>query len=251
MSLLHPLPIFSHSLCYPQSNWTFLVLLPEWVGLCTFQNPVGLSNELSCEDGNFSHFYINPHRCFNQWFEALFPYTGTLGCAVCCWVYQLLPCCQLQLCPPRSTIHHLAGSTSLCLATSLLHPGCLSLPLLPVWMKVSSLSPWLSGFHTVRFSVSSGCFLFLNCCCPSFGCARRHSVSTYASILAGSHQYSISEKSYDEGSMEYYGCTKEEHYWKPKYGFIQERILKLTSEQSVSLIKLITQGYPTCSPPCI
>ena len=29
-------------------------------------------------------------------------------------------------------------------------------------------------------------FLFLNCCCPSFGCGRRHSVSTYASILAGS-----------------------------------------------------------------
>ena len=24
------------------------------------------------------------------------------------------------------------------------------------------------------------------CCCPSFGCARKHSVSTYASILAGS-----------------------------------------------------------------
>ena len=65
-------------------------------------------------------------------------------------------------------------------------PSCLSLPLLPVWMNVSSLSPWLSDFHTVRFSVSSGCFLFLNCCCcPSFGCARRHSVSTYASILVG------------------------------------------------------------------
>ena len=29
-------------------------------------------------------------------------------------------------------------------------------------------------------------FLFLNYCCPSFGCARRHSVSTYTSILAGS-----------------------------------------------------------------
>ena len=28
--------------------------------------------------------------------------------------------------------------------------------------------------------------LFLNCCCPSLGCARRHSVSTYASILTGS-----------------------------------------------------------------
>ena len=66
--------------------------------------------------------------------------------------------------------------------------SCASLPLLPVWMNVSSLSPQLLDFHTVQFSVSSGCFLFLNCCCPSFGCARRHSVSTYASILAGSFQ---------------------------------------------------------------
>ena len=58
-------------------------------------------------------------------------------------------------------------------------------PLLLVWVSVSSLTPWLLDFHTVRFSVSSDCFLLLNCC-PSFGCARRHSVSTYASILAGS-----------------------------------------------------------------
>ena len=58
-------------------------------------------------------------------------------------------------------------------------------PLLLVWVSVSSLSPWLLDFHTVWFSLSSGCILFLNCC-PSFGCARRHSVSTYASILAGS-----------------------------------------------------------------
>ena len=52
-------------------------------------------------------------------------------------------------------------------------------------MNVSSLTPWLSDFHTVQFSVSSGCFLFLNCC-PPFGYARRHSVSTCTSILARS-----------------------------------------------------------------
>ena len=27
-----------------------------------------------------------------------------------------------------------------------------------VWVNVSSLTPWLLDFHTVRFSVSSGCF---------------------------------------------------------------------------------------------
>ena len=32
----------------------------------------------------------------------------------------------------------------------------------PVWMNVSSLTPWLSDFHAVWFSGSSDCFLFLN-----------------------------------------------------------------------------------------
>ena len=41
-------------------------------------------------------------------------------------------------------------------------PSCPSPPLLPVWMKVSSLTPWLSDFHIVQFSGSCGCFLFLN-----------------------------------------------------------------------------------------
>ena len=125
-----------------------------------------------------------PTGVFNQWTEVRFPCAGTMDCVVCHWVHQLLPhqpaaalptllhnlppCCVFQLVP--------------CLESSL--PGCTSLPLLLVWMNVSSLSPWLSDFRTVRFSVSSGCFLFLNCCCPSFGCARRHSVSIYTSILA-------------------------------------------------------------------
>ena len=48
------------------------------------------------------------------------------------------------------------------LAAHTFHPHCLSPPLLSVWMNVSSLTPWLSDFHTVRFSGSFGCFLFLN-----------------------------------------------------------------------------------------
>ena len=86
-------------------------------------------------------------------------------------------------CPVRPTICQVSGSSHV--AASSIHPGCRSPPLLPIWMNVSSLSLWLPDFCAVGFSVSSGCFLFLNCCCPSFGCARRHSVSTYASILAG------------------------------------------------------------------
>ena len=54
-------PAFSHFPCYPQANWALLVLIPKWVGLCMFQDPVGLSNELSCETGSFS-CHRNPHR---------------------------------------------------------------------------------------------------------------------------------------------------------------------------------------------
>ena len=146
-----------------------------------------------------------PTGVFNQRFEALFPP---------CWSPGLCGLLHSPSAPPSlfALEHGTAGSTSRCPVRSascplptLLHnmppcwvrqpspyhksspPGCPSLPLLPVWMNVSSLSPWLLDLHTVRFSVSSSCFLFLNCCCPSFGCTRRHSVSTYASILARSH----------------------------------------------------------------
>ena len=64
--LLHFLPDFSHSLRYPQSNWALLVLIPEWVGLCTFWDPVDLSNELSCEAWSFFHCRFNPHRCLQS-----------------------------------------------------------------------------------------------------------------------------------------------------------------------------------------
>ena len=100
-------------------------------------------------------------------------------------------------CPIDSTICHLSGSGRI--AASPFHPGCPSPPLLPVWMNVSFLSPWLSYFHVVRVSLSSGCFLFLNCHCPSFGCARRCRVSTYATILAQPSKaifISLSQKSF-------------------------------------------------------
>ena len=66
--LLHSLRVFSHSLHYPQSKWAFVVLLPKWVDLCMFWDPVGLSNELSCEAGSFSYCHLNPHRCFQSVF---------------------------------------------------------------------------------------------------------------------------------------------------------------------------------------
>ena len=103
----------------------------------------------------------------------------------------LLPSCSsqficMQIWDHRSSSRHLAVIS--------LHLRCPSPPLLPVRMNVS-LTPWLLDFHTVQFSGSAGCFLFLNCCCPSFGCVRRQSVPTYASILARSLEIHFSQNS--------------------------------------------------------
>ena len=98
--------------------------------------------------------------------------SGTAGSASC----QLVVSAGCSLACP-STICHLAGSACCHLAVSPLHPGCPSLPLFLVWMNVSCLSPWLSDFHTIRISVSSSCFLFLNFCGPS-----RHIIITLAKI---------------------------------------------------------------------
>ena len=80
--------------------------------------------------------------------EALFSCTGTLGCVVCL--------------APQLLKYGTTCSTSHPLAMHTLCPSFLSPHLLLVWMNISSLTPWLSDFHTVWFSGSSGCFLFLN-----------------------------------------------------------------------------------------
>ena len=162
-------------------------------GLLQALGPCGSLQELSCEAGSFSCCLLNRHGCFQSevlgfispsWspgLRSLFR-SPTIPSSLSmheCGAAGSTSCCS-------STIRHLAGSASRHGAVSPLCPGCPSPPLLLVWVNVSSLSPCLSNFHEVRFSVSSGCFSFLNCCCPSFGCVRRHSVSTYASILAGS-----------------------------------------------------------------
>ena len=121
-----------------------------------------------------------PTGVFTQWFEALFPHAGTLGWAVCHPVHQLLPRRPAAALP--TPLHSLPP----CCQSS--PPGCQSPPILRVWRNVSSLFLWLSDFHIVRFSISSGCFLFLNCCWPSFGCVRRPRVTTYASIVARSRK---------------------------------------------------------------
>ena len=138
---------------------------------------MGLSNDLSCEAGSVSCCRLNPPQVFSiRGLRLSFPRwnSGFRGPSPGPPAAASLPAAAwpalLHNPPP-----HWVRQPPPCHKSSL--PGCPSPPLLLVWMTVSSLSPWLLDFHTVRFSVSSGCFSFLNCCCPSFGCVRRHSVS--------------------------------------------------------------------------
>ena len=66
LCLLHSLLAFSHFPRYPRAKWDLLVLIPMWVGLYTFWDPVGLSNKLCCEAGHLSLCCLNPHRYFQS-----------------------------------------------------------------------------------------------------------------------------------------------------------------------------------------
>ena len=95
--------------------------------------------------------------------------SGALGSASC-----------RTACPSSPTILHISGSC---------------LPQLPVSAPTSLDECFYFISMVVGLPHSSifcqfWLFLFLNCCCPSFGCARRCSVSTYASILARTPEFS-------------------------------------------------------------
>ena len=105
--------------CFP-SGWVCVCSRPLWVS--PTNSPVKLG--VSLADAS------TPTGVFSQGFEALFPHAGTLGCEVCYPVHELLPHWPaaalptlLHHLPPRSTICHLAGSASGCLAVSPLHPA--------------------------------------------------------------------------------------------------------------------------------
>ena len=146
---------------------------------------MGLSNELSHEAGSFS-CSLNPYRFFQS--EVLRLYFPSLEPCVA-WSVSLptwssrFICMQkwdCLLCQPQPTpVLQLLP----CQESS--PPRCPSPPLLSVWLNVSSLTPWSSDGNSSVLSVLV-VFCFQICCCPSFGCARRQSVSTYTSILARS-----------------------------------------------------------------
>ena len=98
-------------------------------------------------------------------FEAPFSHAVTLGCAVCLTLQLFLSVySQANVGLPGLPATTLpAPVLQPCLAASALHPSCPSPPLLPVWMNVSSLTPWSSNSQIelpVQFSGSSCYFCF-------------------------------------------------------------------------------------------
>ena len=76
-----------------------------------------------------------------------------------CWIVWSvwLPSCSSWVIPMQMW-DHLVHQPPPCRESS--PPSCPSLPLLPVWMYISSLTPWLSEFHAVQFSGRSGLGFF-------------------------------------------------------------------------------------------
>ena len=96
----------------------------------------------------------HPQSFTSRGFESLVFHAETLGSVVCLYSQWFFPAY-------RPTNGGPTGPPASSLGVSPLHLGCLSPPLLPVWMNVS-LTPWLSDFHEVWISGSCGCFLVLN-----------------------------------------------------------------------------------------
>ena len=102
------------------------ILGPLWVSSMNSPMRLGVSPTASS----------TPTIVFSQWFEALFPHTGTLGCAICHLVHQLLPLQPAAALP--TPLHNpppcWVFQPPPCHKSSL--PGCPSPSLLPVCMNV-------------------------------------------------------------------------------------------------------------------
>ena len=95
--------------------------------------------------------FSSPTGVFSQWFEALFPCPGTLGCVVCHWVHQLLPC------PPWSSSHRLAQVLSAQLPVSTPPTGldeCVFFNSLVVGLPYSSIFCQFLLFFVFKLSLS-------------------------------------------------------------------------------------------------
>ena len=197
---------------------------------------MGLSNDLSREAGSLSCCRPNPHRRFQSEFEALFPLRWSPGLSgllrsppfvrfICVqvWGRGVLPTAlpspfSATLSPALSVYLRecgaagsASGQTACPVCPTLRQPVSVlprqheSSPLhLPVSTHPTGLDECLffislvSDFLAVRFSVSSGC-------------ARRHSVSTYAAILVLLRTKIILKIS---RNIRYQKCNVKRNRWK-------------------------------------
>ena len=152
-----------HFPCYPQADCA-LSGVGSWViGLVYVLRPCGPLQQ-TLPWGWYSPAIATPAGFYSQRFWGFIspcwnPELHGLSCSpLSLPVYLLMnvryPGLPAMVLPTRSASHRLVVQP--------LHPSFSFPPLLPVWMNVSSLTPWLLDFHTVWFSGSSGCSLLLN-----------------------------------------------------------------------------------------
>ena len=115
---------------------------------------MGLSNELSCEAGSFTHNSQHPQVFSVIGFKALYSTCWSPGLRSLSRSSVVSPSLYTQKCGiAHSTIHHLARPSSRCLAASPLCPCCPSPPLLPVFNSLVVGLPYSSIFWQFWFFV--------------------------------------------------------------------------------------------------
>ena len=152
--------------CWFAGGWFWVHSRALWV--CPTDCPVRLGvsttaatpTNICCHRfWGFSFLYWSPRFCSLSHFPIVLPSLSPHRCGTDWFTRHLLGC--------------VSSATA-----ALLHPFYQS-----GWMFNSLVVrlPWSLNFWQFLFLFL---FLFLICCCPSFGCVRKWSVSTYASILA-------------------------------------------------------------------
>ena len=124
--------------CCFLSGWICIHSRTLWVSPMNFPVRLGVSPAAASTSKVFSI------RGLRLYFPVLEPWV-----AVCVTTQLFLPASLHENvglpCPPATTLPGPPATNLL----GVLSAGYPSPPLLPVWMNVSSLTPWLSDFHTV------------------------------------------------------------------------------------------------------
>ena len=148
-------PTSNYFPCYPKATAFWCWFLGGWFCVCSKTSCV-LPTDRPVRLG-VSPIAATLTGCYNQSLGGFISTCWNPGLSVCLGPQLFLPVYPHAnvglLSLPAAT--SLTWSTSHCLAMCPFCPGYPSVSLLPIWMNVSSLTLWLSGFHTVHVSGSS------------------------------------------------------------------------------------------------